>query len=72
MTALEKLLKKIGGGGAVGLIVFFVLGLLIVSPILLIWGLNLMGFEIAYTWKTILGAVLVILVVRPSGSSNSK
>jgi len=31
-----------------------------------------MGFEIAYTWKTIFGAVLVILVVRPSGSSSNK
>lgn len=71
MTALEKLIKKLGIGGAVGLGIFFVLGLLVVSPILLIWGLNLMGFEIAYTWKTILGAVLVILVVRPSGSSKS-
>jgi hypothetical protein len=71
MTALEKLIKKLGIGGAVGLGLFFVLGLLVVSPILLIWGLNLMGFEIAYTWKTILGAVLVILVVRPSGSSKS-
>ncbi len=72
MTALEKLIKKLGIGGAVGLGLFFVLGLLVVSPILLIWGLNLMGFEIAYTWKTILGAVLVILVVRPSGSSSNK
>ena len=71
MTALEKLIKKLGIGGAVGLGLFFVLGLLVVSPILLIWGLNLMGFEIAYTWKTILGAVLVILIVRPSGSSKS-
>ena len=71
MTALEKLIKKLVIGGAVGLGIFFVLGLLVVSPILLIWGLNLMGFEIAYTWKTILGAVLVILVVRPSGSSKS-
>lgn len=71
MTALEKLIKKLGIGGAVGLGIFFVLGLLVVSPILLIWGLNLMGFEIAYTWKTILGAVLVILIVRPSGSSKS-
>lgn len=71
MTALEKLIKKLGIGGAVGLGLFFVLGLLVVSPILLIWGLNSMGFEIAYTWKTILGAVLVILVVRPSGSSKS-
>ena len=71
MTALEKLIKKLGIGGAVGLGIFFVLGLLVVSPILLIWGLNLMGFEISYTWKTILGAVLVILIVRPSGSSKS-
>ena len=72
MTSLEKLIKNLGIGGAVGLGLFFVLGLLVVSPILLIWGLNLMGFEIAYTWKTIFGAVLVILVVRPSGSSSNK
>ena len=72
MSALEKLIEKLGIGGAVGLGLFFVLGLLVVSPILLIWGLNLMGFEIAYTWKTIFGAVLVILVVRPSGSSSNK
>jgi hypothetical protein len=71
MSALEKILKKAGIGGAVGLGLVVLLGLFVVSPILLIWGLNLMGFPIDYTWKTILGAILVILIIRPSGTSKN-
>ncbi|NBO36009.1 hypothetical protein EBU91_00455 [bacterium] len=61
---VKKFIAKIGLGGAVGMTLFVILGLMIFSPMLLIGGLNLMGFPVPFTIKTIFGAILVVLVLR--------
>jgi hypothetical protein len=66
---LQKLLNKAGLTGALAIVVILILGLLVVSPLVLLWGLNALGF---YTFKTFLGAIAVILVLRSSGSSQNK
>ena len=72
MSMLQKLLNKAGVTGALAIVVFLILGLLVVSPLVLLWGLNSLGFSIPYTFKTFLGAIAVILVLRSSGSSQNK
>lgn len=69
---LQKLLNKAGLTGALAIVVFLILGLLVVSPLVLLWGLNALGFPIAYTFKSFLGAIAVILVLRSSSSSKNK
>lgn len=69
---LQKLLNKAGLTGALAVVVFLILGLLVVSPLVLLWGLNALGFPIAYTFKSFLGAIAVILVLRSSSSSKNK
>jgi uncharacterized membrane protein YeaQ/YmgE (transglycosylase-associated protein family) len=66
---LQKLLNKAGVTGALAVVVLLILGLLVVSPLVLLWGLNSLGFDVPYTFKTFLGAIAVILVLRSSGSS---
>jgi len=66
---LQKLLNKAGVTGALAIVVFLILGLLVVSPLVLLWGLISLGFAVPYTLKTFLGAIAVILVLRSSGSS---
>ncbi len=60
----KKILAKIGLGGALGMGLIVILGLLIVSPVLLIWGLNLLGFDVPCSFQTVFGAILVVLVLR--------
>jgi len=69
MSILQKLLNKAGVTGALAVVVLLILGLLVVSPLVLLWGLNSLGFDVPYTFKTFLGAIAVILVLRSSGSS---
>lgn len=45
------------------LILVFVL-IFVVSPILLIFGLGLLGFDIALTFRTFFGAQLVLLAIH--------
>lgn len=71
MKLLTNLLKKLGIGGALALAIIVFVGLFIASPFLLILGLNLLGFSIPYTFKTFLGAIVVILIMRPTSSSTS-
>lgn len=61
---LQKLLNKTGLTGAITIVIFFVLGLLVISPLVLLWGLNSLGFAIPYTLKSFLGAIAVIIVLR--------
>jgi hypothetical protein len=72
MNILSKLLKKLGVGGALAIGLVVIIGLLIVSPFVLLLGLNLMGISIPYTFKTFLGAILVILILRPTSSNSSQ
>ena len=56
------------------LLVLLVIVVLLSTPALLIWGLQLMGFEIALTLKSWFGAMVVMTVMRTrlsSGSSKS-
>lgn len=80
MKAITKLLRKLKTTGSVGLIIGIValavailLGLFMIGGLLLVWGLNLMGISITYSLKTVIGAAIVILCLRPSSfSSGSK
>ena len=73
MEAFNKLLKYLGVGGAIALILFTLLLVFLIGPAILLWGLNLMGFEIEYSLKTFFGAALVIIALRAgTGSSKSK
>lgn len=64
MSAFNKLFKYLGVGGAAALIFFAILFIFVIGPLMLIWGLNLMGFEVAYSLKTFFGAGLVILALK--------
>ena len=79
MNATTKLFSKLKSAGSIGAIVGIValaivviVGLAMLGGLIFVWGLNLMGFEVAYTFKTIIGAAVVILCLRPSGFGGSK
>jgi heme A synthase len=77
MSAITDLIGKAKGnpsllaGTIIGILTLvFVAG--VIGGAILIFGLNLMGFAIPYTIKTMLGAALVISCLRSIGGSNSK
>ena len=77
MSAIEKVLGKAKGNpalivGIIVLILFVVAVIAVISGSILIFGINLMGFTIPYTVKTILGAAIVISCLRSIGGSSSK
>ena len=77
MSALIGLIEKARGNKA--LLAGTILGILTIAiavgaiaGAILILGLNLMGFAIPYTIKTMLGAAIVISCLRSIGGSGSK
>lgn len=73
MTYLQKLTRKLTSAGALSFVIFFIIGIFLVSPFLLLLGLDFMGFDVDYTFKSFLGAILVIVVLRvPTQKSNGK
>ena len=77
MSALIGVIEKAKGNKA--LLAGTIIGILTLAIVIgaiagsiLIFGLNLMGFGIPYTIKTILGAVIVISCLRSIGGSSSK
>jgi hypothetical protein len=75
MSAIAKILGKSKGNPALlvgtiigGLALAFLIG--IVAGAILIFGLNLMGFAIPYTIKTMIGAAIVISCLRSMGSGS--
>ena len=77
MSAIEKVLGKAKGNpalivGIIVLILFVVAVIVVISGSILIFGINLMGFDIPYELKTILGAAIVISCLRSMGGSSSK
>ena len=79
MNATTKLFNKLKSAGSIGAIIgivalaILVLGAIgMIGGLLLIWGLNLMGLSIAYSFKTVIGAAIVILSVRPTSFSSNK
>jgi hypothetical protein len=70
----NKIKSAIGsknGASAIGQVIgilAIVFLLFLISGAVLIFGLNLMGFDIDYTLKTCLGACIVILMIRPLSS----
>ena len=77
MSAIAKVLGKAKGNpalivGTIILILIAVAVIVIISGSILIFGINLMGFTIPYTLKTILGAAIVISCLRSIGGSSSK
>lgn len=77
---LVKILKKISegslnSGGAIAIAV--ILGALVVVafaliPMLLIWGLQLMGFGITTSFKSYIGSVLILTYLSYSRIGSSK
>lgn len=68
---IKSALGRKKGASAVGQvvgIVAIVFLLFYLSGATLIFGLNLMGFDLDYTFKTCLGATIVILMIRPFSS----
>jgi len=73
MTYFQKLIKKLTSAGAISFVIFFFLGIFLVSPLLLLLGLDWIGFDVSYTFKSFMGAILVIIVLRvPTQKSNGK
>ena len=77
MSALAKVLGKAKGNpvflaGTILGILTIVIVVVTIAGAILIFGLNLMGFAIPYTVKTILGAAIVISCLRSIGGSGSK
>lgn len=60
-----------GLGGTISLMIFVFAILVFIGPLMLISGLDLMGFEVDYGYKSFFGAVLVLLAFR-SVMSRSK
>ena len=77
MKTITKLIDKVKGNlplliGSIALLLILVLAIAVAAGSILIFGLNLLGFVIPYTIKTMLGAVIVISCLRSMGSSESK
>lgn len=77
MESILKLIGKVKGNlplliGSIALLLILVLAIAVAAGSILIFGLNLMGFAIPYTIKTMIGAVIVISCLRSMGSSGSK
>ena len=77
MSAIAKVLAKAKGNPAliVGVIILILVAVAVIATIsgsILILGVNLMGFNIQYEFKTILGAAIVISCLRSIGGSSSK
>jgi len=77
MSAIAKVLGKAKGNKA--LLAGTIIGILTLAIVIgaiagsiLILGVNLMGFNIPYEFKTILGAAIVISCLRSIGGSSSK
>lgn len=68
MNKFKSFLKL--GGGIFGLVITILL-LIIVGPLCLIWGLNLIGIDTPYTFGSIFGSFLIMLVLRGGSSSKS-
>ncbi len=72
MEAFNKLFKYLGIGGAIALILFTLVLVFLIGPAILLWGLNLMGFEVEYTIGTFFGASLIIIALRAGSGTGSK
>ncbi len=77
MSAIAKVLGKAKGNPAliVGIIILILVAVAVIATIsgsILILGVNLMGFDVPYELKTILGAAIVISCLRSIGGSSSK
>lgn len=73
MSALKKLSQVLGLGGTISLMIFVIVLLMFVGPLMLIGGLDLMGFDVNYSFKSFIGAALVLIAIRSvmSRSKNS-
>jgi len=77
MSAIAKVLGKAKGNPAliVGVIILILVAVAVIATIsgsILILGVNLMGFDVPYEFKTILGAAIIISCLRSIGGSSSK
>jgi hypothetical protein len=66
-SALGDKNKASAFGQILGIVAIVFIIFLLVGA-LLIFGLNLMGLNLDYTFKTCLGAALVVFMIRPTSS----
>lgn len=76
MEKIIKLFTKVKGNPlllifTIAAIIAVVLFLLVGAGALLIFGLNLLGLDIGYTLKTILGAIIVMACIKTFPGSKS-
>ena len=76
MEHIKKLFKEITAQGgffsiilALLLAIALVIGIMLLSGVIFVWGLNLLGFAIPYTLETIFGGFVIIACLRSSSSS---
>jgi len=67
---MKKILSALGLGSGIILVILFILFMFVVGPLLFVYGLNLIGFETAYTFETLFGAFLIMIVLRGGGTSS--
>lgn len=72
MESFKKLFKYLGVGGAFALIALTIVLVFLIGPFMMLWGLNLMGFEIEYNIETFFGAALVIIALKAGSTSKGK
>lgn len=66
MNKIKDLINKFGLGGKIlAIVAIIILGIAIVAGglILFIYGLNLLGLEVPYTLKTILGSFIILFII---------
>jgi len=77
MNSIGKLIEKLKGNIpaiiiSLILVVGVIIGVLLLAGLILVFGLNLMGFNIPYDINTATGGAIVILVMRSGTVSSSK
>ena len=68
MTLIKKMLENVGGIAAIILIIILVGIGIILGPAILIWSINvLLSTTIAWTFKTWLASMLVLILLNTGG-----
>ena len=76
MEHIKKIFKKITNGSGIFMAILalllgvgLIIGLVLLSGTIFVWGLNLLGFETPYTLETIFGGFVIVACLRSTSSS---
>jgi len=67
--SVKDIIAAVGGIGSLILLVLFVF---LIGPLALVWAMNLLGFDVPFTFKTLLGAFILIVTLGGGSRSNKK